>query len=73
MDDVAKETKVRYCTEYDSVNAEATWAESGYNTLGGLIYILVLHQKSAEAIVGKKRAISLREGKDGSLTDKLKG
>ena len=42
-------------------------------TLRGLIYILVLHQKSAEAIVGRKRAISRYKGKDGSLTDKLKG
>jgi hypothetical protein len=42
-------------------------------TLRGLIYILVLNQKSAEAIVGRKRAISRYKGKDGSLTDKPKG
>ena len=28
--DVARETEAPYCTEHPSVNAEATWTESGY-------------------------------------------
>lgn len=42
-------------------------------TSGGLLAILRLEQKSAEAVVGRKRAISPQKGKDGRLTDKPKG
>ena len=34
MDNVAIETEVRYCTEYNYVDAEATWTESGYTYPG---------------------------------------
>lgn len=34
MDDVATETKVRYCTEYNYVDTEATRTESGYTYPG---------------------------------------
>lgn len=36
--------------------------ESVTLTLGGLIYIFVLNQKSAEAILGRKRAIPRSKG-----------
>jgi hypothetical protein len=72
MDDVAKETEVRYCTEYGFVYAEVTWTERDTITLGGLA-ICLYRKKSAEAIVGRKRAISRSKGKDGSLTGKPKG
>jgi hypothetical protein len=34
MDDVATEAKVRYCTEYNDVDAGATRTESGYTYPG---------------------------------------
>ncbi len=54
MGNVAKETKAPYCTEYNNVNAAATWMESVTLTLGGPVFFF---RESAEVIVRQKRAI----------------